>query len=83
MISSRDKDVIQAILKKLEEQSDLRVRQARGYGVGHAFVDRKATNLGKSKVREKFEEEDLKTSNIKKITKRQPVSVSKAFKRRN
>ena len=67
--------LIRIIIEKLEEQSKLNVRTTKGYGVSHPFIDRKPRNLGKSKVREKFEQEEKE--NVQ--PSHEKVSISRAF----
>ena len=72
----KNSNLIRLIIEKLEEQSQLNVRSFKGYGVGHPYIDRKSTNLGKSKVREKYEEIEEKLDSPAGLEK---VSVSRAF----
>ena len=66
------KKILDKIVKNIEEQSKLYVRGHKGQGTGHAYTDRKATNLGSSLFPpEDKEEKPLETG---------PVKISRAFK---
>ncbi len=67
------KKILEKIAKRIEEQSKLYVRGHKGGGVGHAYTDRKSTNLGSSLFpKEKTEDDSIDSG---------PVRVSRAFKK--
>ena len=58
----RDKQLIMKIIEEIEKQSNgVNIRSARGYGAGHPWIKRTATNLG---AHENDEDEEVNLADL-------------------
>jgi len=67
--------ILKNAIRRIEEQSKLYVRGHKGGGTGHAYTDRKSTNLGTEIFRQDLPKKEKGS--------RAPVKVSRAFKKQD